>query len=320
MLPPYRPQLATLAPGLPADDPAVGVELKQDGWRGAAKLRAGRGRLESRHNNDLTSRFPTVVAALERLPATTAMLDGELVVLMPDGRTNFQALQRRRLEQGVHAFYAFDLVHQDGEDVARLPFTERKARLEELVRSEAAHGVIRYMPHFVGDAPRVLASACALGAEGIVCKRLDAPYRPGRSRDWLKFKCLQKEPFVIGGFTAGRNSVSTLLVGYHDARGALRYAGSVGAGKGFTQEFLRELHVQLIDLEQARSPFVGFEPSMVRSPWTKDSGTRPRWVKPLAVITVAYLELSARGQLRHASFQGFRADLTARDVVRDDPV
>lgn len=320
VFPLYRPQLATLARTPPTDDPSLGAELKHDGWRAAAVLRPGRHpRLESRHNTDLTARFPDVVIALKRLRVESALLDGELAVLMPDGRTNFEALQRRDFGHGRLVYYAFDLIHQNGEDVARRPLAERKAILEALVASEAADGVIRYTSHIIGDAPRVLARACELGAEGVICKRLDAPYRSGRSRDWLKYKCLHKEPFVVGGFTAGTNSVSALLVGYHDAAGALRYAGNIGAGKGFTREFMRELYAQLVALEQARSPFAGFEPTTVRTQWTKARGVRPRWVKPLAVIDVAFLEITEGGQLRHASFQGFRQDLAARDVVRAGP-
>lgn len=317
MLPPYRPQLATLARTAPKDDPTVGVEWKHDGWRAAAILRSGRPpRLESRHNSDLTARFPEVIAALKRLRVESAMLDGELAVLMPDGRTNFEALQRRNFGTGRVVFYAFDLIHQNGEDVARRSLAERKAMLETLVAGDTAAGVVRYTPHIIGDAPRVFTRACELGAEGVVCKRLDAPYRPGRSRDWLKYKCLRKEPFVVGGFTAGKNSVSALLVGYHDTGGALRDAGTVGAGMGFTQEFLRALYIQLAAIEQPRSPFAGYEPTLVRSQWTKSRGALPRWVKPLAVIDVAFLEITSGGMLRHASFRGFRLELKPRDVVR----
>jgi bifunctional non-homologous end joining protein LigD len=154
----------------------------------------------------------------------------------------------------------------------------------------------------------VLERACALGAEDIVCKRLDAPYRAGRSRDWLKYKCLCTRPSVLGGFTAG---VSTLLVGHYDSAGVLRYAGSVGAGLGFTSEFLRELYNQLVQIEQARSPFAGFEPRLVRSPWSKDRGTLARWVKPIAVMSVSYLDLTSSRELRHAWFQGFPRDIAS---------
>ena len=318
VLPPYRPQLATLARVPPSDDDlTVGGELKHDGWRAGAILRPGKPpRLESRHNNDLSARFPTLITALARLPVENAMLDGEIAVLMPDGRTDFQALQHGTHGIGLLVYYAFDVVHHDGDDVARLPYVDRKARLAKLLAGEAAHGVIRYTSHIIGNSARMLAGACELGAEGIVCKRLDAPYRPGRSRDWLKYKCLRTEPFVLGGFTAGATRVSSLLVGYHDAAGALRYAGSVSTGKGFTHEFLRGLYGRLVHIEQPRSPFEGFEPSFVRSPWSKGRESPARWVKPVAVVSVSYLELARAGQLRHASFQGFQRDVVARDVVR----
>ena len=172
--------------------------------------------------------------------------------------------------------------------------------------------MIRYMPHIVGHGPRVLEHARSIHAEGIVCKRLAAPHRPGRSRDWLKCKCVQTKPFVVGGFThSGQRlmAVSALLVGHYDAQGQLHYAGDVGTGQGFTREFLQELYRQLLKLEQPRSPFVRYEPTGIRSAWNKGAVLPVSWVAPLAVADIDHLELTNNGRLRHPSLPTFPSGL-----------
>lgn len=318
-VPRYQPQLATLARVPPAAANYL-HELKSDGWRGAVVVSSGRVRIVSRHARTWTDAFPTIVQAAQQLPLAEALLDGEIAVLMPNGLTSFQALQHRTsLPPGsCIVFDAFDLLYLDGRDLTRTPLEARKALLEPLLVRGDPSPVIRYVPHILGDGPRVLEHACALGAEGIVSKRRDSLHTPGRSSDWLKSKCLRREPFVVGGFIASRDghSVSALLVGCHDAQGALHYAGNVGTGKGFNREFLRALGAQLVEIEEAQSPFPGFAPKVMRSPWSKAHAATVRWVKPVAVVEIAYLELSSNGQLRHASFQRFCPDLNARDVIR----
>lgn len=293
-------------------------KLKYDGWRMGCVIESGRARLVSRNARGWSDSFPTVCEAALRLPLRAALLDGELAVLLPNGLTSFQALQNRTAlpPNARLVLQAFDVLHLDGEDLSCRPLVERKAVLEQVLASDAAAGVIRYTPHIVGDGPRVLAHACALGAEGIVSKRLGAPYTSGRTRDWLKSKCACAEPFVIGGFTVAGDAIGALLVGDYDAAGELRFAGSVGTGKGFTREFLRELRSQLKPFEVECSPFTGFSPTSVRSPWGKRKAVPTRWVQPLAVIEVAYLERSSSGGLRHPSFQRLRPDLTASSVIR----
>ncbi len=280
--------------------------------------RAGRAKLISRHGKLWSDAFPTVCQAALHLPLKAALLDGELVVLMPNGLTNFQALQNRSsLPSGATiAYLAFDLLHHDGKDVGRLPLEERKALLEQLLAAGASGGTIRYMPHFIGDGARVLAAACELGAEGIVSKRRRGQYVAGRSKDWLKCKCARTDPFVIGGFTVSGTSIGALLVGYYDATGALRFAGGVGTGKGFTRDFLQELRTQLASFETSVSPFIDFDAAAVRSPWGQRRAAPTRWVEPLVVAEVSYLEITAGGQLRHPSFQRLRPDLKAASVIR----
>jgi len=280
-------------------------------------IESGRVRLVSRNARGWSDSFPTVCQAALRLPLRAALLDAELAVLLPNGLTSFQALQNRTAlpPNSQLVLQAFDLLHLDGEDLRRRPLVERKAQLERVLARDAVAGVIRYTPHIVGDGPRVLAHACALGAEGIVSKRLDAPYTSGRTRDWLKSKCVCAEPFVVGGFTVSGNAVGALLVGEYSAAGELRFAGSVRAGKGFTREFLRELRDQLRAFEVHQSPFAKFSPTTLRSPWGQRHAVPTRWVTPVVVASVSYLERTAGG-LRHASFQGLRDDLHAHEVVR----
>jgi bifunctional non-homologous end joining protein LigD len=316
-VPRYQPQLAVLAKAPPKTDDFV-HEWKADGFRMAIAVEAGRAKLISRHGKIWSDAFPTVCQAALRLPLKAALLDGELVVLMPDGLTNFQALQNRSsLPPGANvAFMAFDLLFHDGEDVGRRPLEERKALLEQLLATEAHGGVLRYVPHFIGDGSRVLAAACELGAEGIVSKHRQAPHIAGRSRAWLKSKCARTDPFVIGGFTVSGTSIGALLVGYYDAAGALRFAGGVGTGRGFTREFLQALRVQLTAFETQLSPFADFDADAMRSPWGQRRASPTRWVQPLVVADVSFLEITTGGQLRHPSFQRLRLDLQATTVVR----
>jgi len=210
----------------------------------------------------------------------------------------------------------------DGKDLRRLPLAERKMQLEHALADAGPDSVVRYLPHIVGHGPRVLEHARSIHAEGIVCKRLAAPHTPGRSRDWLKCKCVQTKPFVVGGFTYTDRrpmAVSALLVGHYDASGLLRYAGDVGTGQGFTQAFLQELYRGLLKLEQPRSPFARYEPSGIRSPWSKGAILPVRWVAPIAVADIDHLELTNQGRLRHPSFRRFRTDVDPRDVRRSEP-
>jgi len=280
--------------------------------------RSGCAKLISRHGRVWSDAFPTVCQAALHLPLRAALLDGELVVLLPNGLTSFEALQNRSsLPSGaIIAYFVFDLLHHDGRDVGRQPLEERKALLEQLLASEPPRGTIRYMPHFIGDGSRVLAAACELGAEGIVSKRRRGPHVAGRSKDWLKCKCARTAPFVIGGFTVSGASIGALLVGYYNAAGALRFAGSVGTGRGFTRELLQTLRAQLTSFETTVSPFADFDAAALRSPWGQRRALPTRWVQPLVVADVSYLEITTGGQLRHPSFQRLRPDLQAISIVR----
>jgi len=256
--PRYRAQLALLVGEAPSGSGWI-HETKFDGYRIGAALDRGAATLWSRNGKDWTDRFPAVARAVERLPAGTALLDGEVAAVLPDGRTSFQALQRSFGGSGAPLLYlVFDLLHLDGEDVGALPLLERKRRLEELLARAGDAGPIRLSRHVTGDGAGVHREACRRGLEGIVSKRAGAPYRPSRNGDWLKVKCVQRQELVIGGFTdpegAARDGIGALLVGHHDAPGGpLRFAGKVGTG--FTNSSARALRRRLAPLETDAPPF-----------------------------------------------------------------
>jgi len=311
-VPAYRPQLATLVDSPPEGDDRL-QELKLDGFRIGCILEAGKVRLETRRNNDWTSQFPSVAEAAKRLAAKSALLDGEVAVLMPNGVTSFQALQNVAASGGALVYFAFDLLYLDGENVSALPLEARKHKLRELLAASSTGHTIKYVDHVVGDAARVFAEACKLGAEGIICKSRSAAYRPGRNSLWLKVKCVQRQELVVGGFSepeGSRAGIGALLVGYY-ADGALTFAGKVGTGKGFTREFLTKLRAQLDAIEQRACPFEP-QPKGMKAALT-------HWVKPSLVVEVQFVEWTSDGSLRHPSLVGMRGDKQPRDVVREKP-
>jgi ATP-dependent DNA ligase len=191
--------------------------------------------------------------------------------------------------------------------VRPLPLRERKQILRDLLRFEDP---LRFTEHRNTDGEAYFRDACASGWEGLIAKRADAPYRPGRTRDWLKFKCESGQEFVVGGFTdpqGTRTGFGALLLGYYDPSHQLIYAGKVGTG--FTQQTLDSLHATLAGLEQDHSPFA--------------DGKLPRsgvhWVQPRLVAEVGFSEWTAAGELRHPRFQGLRDDKDPADVVRELP-
>jgi bifunctional non-homologous end joining protein LigD len=300
-------ELATLVDAAPAGDEWL-HEIKFDGYRILADMRRGAARLWSRNHTEWTDSFPAVVAAVAALPCARAMIDGEVAAVMPDGRTSFEALHGG----GELAYFAFDLLSLDGDDLARLPIEERKARLAKLLAKapKAVRAIVRFSDHVIGGGPAFFDTACERGLEGIISKRRGTPYTGGRGGDWVKTKCLARQELVIGGFTdprRGRTGLGALIVGVHDHE-RLVYAGKVGTG--FTAKMLVDLRAKLDRLEVARSPF---EPEPRRA-WT---GPGVHWVKPVLVAEIAFTEWTADGRLRHPSFKGLRADKPAASVVRE---
>jgi bifunctional non-homologous end joining protein LigD len=306
-----EPELATLTDEAPDGDDWL-HEMKFDGYRIFCRLENGEARLLSRKRNDWTDRLPELARAAEGLPAREALVDGELAVVLSDGSTSFQALQNLMsgVRTGELAYFAFDLLHVDGEDLTREPLEERKRRLKDLL-ARARIQPFRYSDHVVGSGQRFLAEACRNRLEGIICKRRGSPYRPGRGADWLKVKCLREQEVVIGGYTTPQGSrvgLGALLVGVHDEKGRLQYAGKVGTG--FTDATLRELTGRLKRMEQKERPFA-----------TAVAGAaQAHWVRPELVAQVAFGEWTDDGRMRHPSFRGLREDKPASEVVREDPV
>jgi bifunctional non-homologous end joining protein LigD len=303
-------QLARLV-AEPPEGPEWIHEQKFDGYRILAEKAGDTVRLFTRRFNDWTAELPTVAAAVARLPCKRALIDGEVAAVLPDGRTSFQALQNAFSGTGANlAYFVFDLLSIDGEDVRAQPLIDRKERLKKLVGKRP--GLIRYSEHVEGSGRKFFELACKQGLEGIVSKRRDSPYTGGRGGAWLKTKCILRQELVIGGYTdpeGARTHIGALLVGYHE-KGKLLYAGKVGTG--FTQKLLVELKALLEPLETRASPF---SPEPPRA-WT---GPGRHWVEPRLVGEVAFSEWTADGRLRHPSFQGLRKDERAADVIRERP-
>lgn len=306
-------QLATLVDA-PPEGPEWLHEQKFDGYRILADLADGRVQLLSRRFKDWTKEFPTIARAVAALPVKRVVLDGEACVLLPDGRTSFQALQNSFGRGGTGSepahvvFFVFDLLALGDEVLTGLPLEERKRRLSALIPND---GVIRYSDHVTGNGAAFFRLACEKGLEGIVSKHKDKPYTPGRGLSWRKTKCISRQEFVIGGFTdpeGSREGIGALLVGVYEGE-RLVYAGKVGTG--YSHKLLVELRRMLEPIEQAAP---AFDP-VPQKAWT---GPNRHWVAPQYVCEVAFGEWTDDGRLRHPSFQGLRADKSPRDVVRED--
>jgi bifunctional non-homologous end joining protein LigD len=308
-----EPQLATLTHDR-FSDPDWVFERKFDGERCLAYLTGREVRLLTRNNKRVNDTYPELADALAAQRAGDCVVDGE-VVAFSGGRTSFARLQRRlgvahpsaalRREVAVY-FYLFDVLRADGQDTRGLPLRERKACLRALL---SYRDPLRYTVHRNRDGEAYWREACGKRWEGVIAKRAGAPYRGGRSRDWLKFKCENAQEFIIGGYTDPRGSRSgfgALLLGYRDAAGRLAYAGKVGTG--FDTAALASLHDALRDLEREEPAFESGELP----------GTAVHWVQPKLVGEVAFTEWTEDGQLRHPRFRGLRRDKDASDVVRED--
>ena len=308
----YNPQKALLVERPPTGERWI-HELKLDGFRMGILIRGRSVQIVSRRGTDYTEEFPEITATAAKLPCKSALLDGEVVVLDDHGVSNFQRLQQLGTSRRGLTYFAFDLLLLDGEPLTAAPLEERKRRLKKLLGSRSR--ILRYTPHFEKPGEQVFHHACALGAEGIVSKLRDAPYRAGaRSADWQKAKCVKRQEFVVGGFTdpeGSRVGIGSLLIGYHEGT-ALRFAGKVGTGTGWGDAFGRKLRRQLERIEIRQTPF---DP-----PPTGWLGKHAHWVKPKLVAEVEFTEWTTDGSVRHPSLQGFRGDKRPAEVVRERAV
>jgi bifunctional non-homologous end joining protein LigD len=310
-LPDFVPfSLATLYDTAPSGPNWI-HEIKFDGYRLEARLDRGKVRLLTRKQQDWTHRFPSIAKAVAALPAKTALLDGEVVVEDEHGISNFSLLQTD-LKEGRDRFvyYVFDLLHLDGRDLAAAPLLERKAALKRFLAAAGTADVIRYTDHFEEGGPLILKKACEMGLEGLVSKRGNAPYRSGRTDNFIKTKCHGRQEFVVAGYTPATSmpkAIGALTVAVHE-NGELRYAGRVGTG--YTQKLARELFKRLEPLRTDRRP-VELPPDERR----KDVV----WVRPELVVEAEFGGVTRGGVLRHGSFKGIRDDKAAKDVVREVP-
>jgi bifunctional non-homologous end joining protein LigD len=309
-----RPMLAE--PGdLPFSDPAWLFELKYDGYRLLAAREGARARLRYRSGDDATALFPEVVKAIEMLPGD-AVLDGEVVVLGPDGRPSFQGLQQRgqlsRAEDVARAsverpatLFAFDLLAVGGLDLRPLPLADRKRILSGIV---PRLGPVRFADHVEGRGEDLWREVEARGLEGIVAKRADAPYRSGaRSAAWRKVRAMRTADLAVAGFTrprGARSAFGALLLAAHEGDG-FAFAGSVGSG--FTDRQLEDLHARLAARVRPTPPCTG--------PVPKGRGTT--WVEPEVVVEVRFAEWTAEGLLRQPVFLRVRDDKRPEETSRE---
>jgi len=298
-------------------------EMKFDGWRALALKGGPAVQLLSRNNKGFTDKFPEIGQAVAALPVESAVIDGEIAALDPQGRSSFQLLQAYDTgsERPPLLYYAFDLLEMDGRDLTDKPLTERRELLAKLIRPK--DGIIRYSVTLGTDGPRLLKEAAKLGLEGLIGKRPASLYEAGvRSGAWIKLKLHQEQEFVIGGYTppeGSRKYFGSLVVGVH-VKGKLMAAGKVGTG--FDHALLKSLHARFRKIERKQCPFSNL-PAATPGKWgqgiTASEMKRCTWLKPDMVCQVKFSEWTRDGRLRQPVFLGLREDKNAADVIREIP-
>jgi bifunctional non-homologous end joining protein LigD len=319
-----EPMLATSSADLPANQVDYGFEFKWDGVRAVSYFRRGEFRLLSRNHLSINARYPELTEMGKVFGDREIILDGEIVTLDENDRPSFPLLQQRihanphaalRLAQQIPVIYIlFDVLYLDGHSTLSLSYQRRREMLEELT---VFGDRWRVGPAIMGDGDSVLAAARAHQMEGVVAKRLDSIYEPGRrSPAWLKIKIIQRQEFVVGGWRTMHGSprtIGALLLGYHDPKtGKLHYAGMLGTG--FNQKTLSDMEKRLSKKTSDKNPFVERIPGACRG------ACDVHYVKPEVVVEAEYRRWPSNGLVQQASFKGVRTDKSAKDVVREEPV
>jgi bifunctional non-homologous end joining protein LigD len=304
-----EPQLAMLVKSAPSGKRWL-HEIKLDGYRLQARIQAGELKLLTRTGLDWTHKFgKEIIAELGKLDVSDAIIDGEVAVEAGSGATDFSLLQQD-LSDGRSdrfTFYAFDLLHLDGSDLTGATLLQRKQALETLLSGSGPS--LRYSEHFGDEGGLVLKHACRLSLEGIVSKIADAPYRPGRGRDWVKSKCSARQELVVAGYvpsSVNSKAIGSLVTGYYD-KGKLRHSGRVGTG--YSNAVAQSLHKRLEEIRIDRSPF----DEKLASIEKKDVV----FVEPRLVAEVEFRGWTADAHIRHASFRGLREDKDPKDIIRE---
>ncbi|MCX5780042.1 MAG: DNA ligase D [Firmicutes bacterium] len=299
------PQLATLVDRAPADGDWV-YEIKFDGYRILARIDNGEVALYTRNGHNWTAKLGSLATELKELKITSGWLDGEVVMLGADGMPDFGALQNAFETASTNElhYYVFDIPYYEGFDLRDVDLGERRALLAKII-SGATTRQVSFSEDFVASGSDILSSACRLGLEGIIGKRKSSPYTAGRSLNWIKLKCIQRQEFVVVGYTeskAASRGVGALLLGVYDDAHHLRYAGRVGSG--FNSKTANLLKEKLTRLEADKTAL--FEPP---------SDIQGNWVVPELVVEVSFAEWTKDGRLRHPVYHGLRSDKPPTSVT-----
>lgn len=283
-------------------------ENKYDGYRALATIKEGGVELKSRNNLSFNDKYPSIVDSLEKLPHD-AILDGEIVIKSKNKNiSQFQLLQNYVKDQkGTLAYYVFDLLYLNGENLISWPLIKRKELLKELINTSKLKNIF-YSEHIKEKGKKLFEQISKKGGEGIMAKDENSDYKPGvRTEKWLKIKTHKRQEVVIGGWTEPRGSrkhIGALIVGVYEGD-KLKYAGHTGGG--FGQIGLENIYKELKKIEVTESPFSG----------KFKLNSKPHWVKPKLVAEISFQDWTSEGSMRQPIFEGLREDKNPKDVVRE---
>ncbi len=307
----FSPELATLVDAPPGDAADWLYEIKFDGYRMLTRIENGTVKLFTRNGHDWTHKLPALAESLAKLPLNSAWLDGEIVVQGEKGTPEFQLLQNAfdTAHTAKIIYYLFDIPYCEGHELKDVALEARRDILQRVLATTKAAN-LRFSDVFDAAGSDVVHSACAIGLEGVIGKRRGSTYVQRRSGDWIKLKCGLRQEFVIGGYTdpqGSRTGLGSLLLGVHDDKGQLQYAGNVGTG--FSEKTLTMLKDALDAVAATASPFAT----------ATDNDRRAHWVKPQLLAEVSFGEWTREGRIRHSVFHGLRTDKKPSAIVREKP-